>query len=141
MGKQLKYARDFVEYGDSKIVDEWFDGGVRVAIMSCRGSHFTAYFGIPKEHPLAKIQSYDDLPLDVHGGLTFSGSGRLLSDDFYWYGWDYAHVGDKTYHESVYKSTRDEHDWTIDEVKKEAESALYDFKKLVNLAEVISNKS
>jgi hypothetical protein len=59
------------------------------------------YVGIPKDNPiLADIDDindedymnmdYDNIPLDVHGGLTY---GKLV-EDLYWVGFDCAHLGD-----------------------------------------------
>ena len=43
-------------------------------------------------------KSYLQIPLDVHGGLTYSGDslGNFLNRENYWIiGWDYAHCGDR----------------------------------------------
>jgi hypothetical protein len=136
-----KHARDFTKSPHTTIVDEWFDGGVKAVIVACRGSHFTAYLGVPKSHPLAKITSYDDLPLKVHGGLTYaSGSSQLLDNNFFWWGWDYAHLGDLIYFDDniareFLGDSGGEHDWTLEEVKEEVKDAIYDFKKFVKMAE------
>lgn len=62
--------------------------------------HFCAYVKIPKGHPYYG-KAYDDINLNVHGGLTFSE--HIKEDDpyielgftpGYWVGWDYAHAGD-----------------------------------------------
>lgn len=135
-----KKARDFCKHPKSKIVADWFEDGIRIVILACRGSHFTAYFGVPEGHPLAGFD-YDDIPLDVHGGLTYSsGKSEVLPKGYWFYGWDYAHVGDVTYFDgepslSFYK---DDHDWTLKEVKEEADMAFYNFRRLVKLAEKLS---
>lgn len=141
---EMKYARDFIEHPKSKIVKEWFEDGIDIVILVCKGSHFTAYFGIPKNHPLAGF-NYDDIPLDVHGGLTYGSSdSKVLPKDYFFYGWDYAHLGDRTFYdipERIFLEEKSgEHDWTIDEVEKEVRGALYDFKKIVKLAERIALK-
>lgn len=51
------------------------------------------YVGVPKGHPWHG-QHYDDLPVRVHGGLTFSG---ILHDDDperWWIGFDCGHMMD-----------------------------------------------
>jgi hypothetical protein len=75
-----------------------------------------AYIKIPEGHPWNKLvdkvstfkigeheitvhNGYDDIPLDVHGGLTFSHrtNGEEWPQGFdagAWIGWDYAHCGD-----------------------------------------------
>jgi len=139
MGK--KYAKDFVKYPNSKIVKEWIEDGIKIVILACRGSHFTAYFGIPKDHPLAGFD-YDDIPLKIHGGLTYGREGsKIFPTGYFFYGWDYAHLGDRVFIEGLgFNSDEDEHEWTLEEVETEAKDALYDFKKLVRLAEMIKNK-
>jgi hypothetical protein len=85
--------------------------------------NFVAYVGVPADNSLAG-RDYDDMPLDVHGGLTFAAEGgrRIWPAGWYWYGWDYAHAGD------VIPGIRsfDEHDkaWTVEEVEAEARQGL-----------------
>ena len=54
------------------------------------------YVRIPDGHPYYE-KTYDDIPVDVHGGLTFSDhifeDGKYFSDG-YWIGFDTAHYGD-----------------------------------------------
>lgn len=52
--------------------------------------HLCGYVSIPFDHPSYNID-YDDIDLEVHGGLTFS---QLFSDNSYWIGFDCAHSGD-----------------------------------------------
>ena len=54
------------------------------------------YVRIPEGHPYYE-KTYDDIPVDVHGGLTFSD--HIFEDnkhfsDGYWVGFDTAHYGD-----------------------------------------------
>ena len=142
-----KTARELVASGnEAKIVEEWYEDGIKVMIVSLH-SHFTAYFGLPLDHPLAGF-SYDDIPLSVHGGLTFGDVGSekgVLPKDLFMYGWDYAHYGDYSYFDfnlarEVLGDKGGDHDWTLGEVKQEAKDALYDFKQLVKLAEKIKSK-
>lgn len=60
------------------------------------------YVGIPKTNPLFG-REYDDCPVEVHGGLTYSDNyrpGSGISGDFvydfdtWWLGFDTAHLGD-----------------------------------------------
>lgn len=59
------------------------------------------YVRIPDKHLLQKIEDYDDMNINCHGGLTFCK--RVEEDEIesntkftkgYWIGWDYAHSGD-----------------------------------------------
>jgi hypothetical protein len=118
-----------------------FDDGIRVMVL--RGpAALCAYLGIPKAHPLAGF-GYEDIPLRVHGGLTYSGSDiKGAPSDFYWFGWDYAHSGDWCVYDDKYKTTYkdDSHKWTVKEVVAEAKDAVWDFSKIVLLAERIALK-
>lgn len=118
------------------IYEDWFDEGVRCLIM--RGpSALCAYLGVPIDHPLAG-RGYDSIPLDCHGGLTFSRAGEgSYPKGFWWFGWDYGHCDDRSFYDLDRKTNfnRGGHEWTVDEVKREIESVLYNFKRLVSLAE------
>jgi hypothetical protein len=139
-----KHARDFGM--KSCIVLDWFEDGIRRLICNIRGNHFTQYLGIPKDHPLAGF-NYNDIPLNCHGGLTFSskGDGKIHPKGYWWYGWDYAHIEDYCYFglPEIDKRHKElnEHDWTLEEVLEDGWEAHYDFKKLINLAEKIAKKS
>ena len=84
----------------------YYDGtleGIRYLVL--RGPvSINAYLGIPDNHPMAGMD-YDDIDLDVHGGLTFSkiGDGETWPKGYYWFGWDYAHAGgDKSFYQLDY---------------------------------------
>ena len=59
------------------------------------------YVALPPEHPYY-LKDYDDIPVDVHGGLTFGSLARRfkweeiqdIPDDYYIIGFDTAHLGD-----------------------------------------------
>lgn len=126
--------------------DEYRDG-VRFIIM--RGpSALCAYVGCPINHPLAG-HSYENLNLSCHWGLTFADQGKVISTEegkllagwpkgFYWYGWDYGHCDDATFRELRGVSGKK---WLVKDVIDDAWSAIYDFKKLMKLAEEISTKA
>ena len=120
------------------------EDGVRFLIM--RGpAALCAYVGVPESHPLAG-QEYDNLPLDCHGGLTYSRAGaKHWPAGWYWYGWDYAHSGDyATYYDErplAGFDHSDEKKWTPRAVEADAWTALYEFNKLVRLAESIAKAS
>ena len=149
MEKENLHARDLIKSRDEmKVVFDEFDEGIRFVIMSLY-SHFTAYVGIPSDHPLAGFD-YDDVPLSAHYGLTYSDyGGKHLPKGYYWYGWDYTHAGDYHYpgekmikeNPDLFKKGADEKDWTLGEVKKDSWETIYEFKKLVKIAEKIDNKS
>lgn len=125
-----------------RIVFDKFEDGLRFIILRGPAS-FCAYVGVPKDHPLAGFD-YDDLMgVSAHGGLTYAGNGITGSPDgYYWYGWDYAHAGDVSVYDYKYSkdSISEEHDWTVAEIVKDSWDTLYDFKKLLKLAEKIKAK-
>ncbi len=71
---------------------DWTHAGLRCLLLPpayCdnRGP-WNGYVRIPPEHPLA-ASCYDDVPVEVWGGLTF---GCLDTDGFTWFGWDDQHL-------------------------------------------------
>ena len=53
------------------------------------------YVGVPPDHPWYK-KDYDDIEVDVHGGLTWSDNsvGDEPANELWWVGFDPAHYGD-----------------------------------------------
>ena len=47
------------------------------------------YVNVPESHPYYG-KKYDDISIEVHGGLTFAGDRPFL-DKGYFIGWDYGH--------------------------------------------------
>lgn len=115
-----------------------FDEGVRFVILRGPGS-LCAYVGIPSSHPLAGWE-YDDLNIDCHGGLTYSGSSVHGDGSTYWYGWDYNHSGDRGTYDRIFPSSFEETEWTPAMVYENSWSALYEFKRAVRLAEKIARR-
>ena len=75
--------------------------GYEFAVMSL-GTHPCCYIKLPKGHKYENVD-YGNIPLTVHGGLTYGESclivavvdGKQIKDETgYWIGWDYAHCGD-----------------------------------------------
>jgi hypothetical protein len=54
--------------------------------------HLCGYIKVPNEHKFYKLD-YDDIDIDVHGGITFNGSIEDAENEF-WIGFDCAHWGD-----------------------------------------------
>jgi hypothetical protein len=96
--------------------------------------HFTGYVKLPDAHPaVAKLSkrrwstffsnkrrylySYDDVEINVHGGLTFGEkiTKRTLHNYLqpftpgWWIGWDYLHAGDEVYLPRERIIEKDEH--------------------------------
>lgn len=78
------------------------------------------YVRIPEGHEYYE-KTYDDIPVNVHGGLTFGdhvfGKDKYFSDG-YWVGFDTAHYGD------------DRQKWPVDRVLEET---IHLFKEIYGL--------
>lgn len=131
------------------ILEDAYLNGVRYIIV--RGPvALCAYVGVPSGHPLAN-RDYNELPLSVHGGLTYAGEGddKPWPKGYYWYGWDYGHYGDVTFYDLIpgFSPLHDGfsplHDraatrWTFKQVKSEIWDATYEFSRLVKLVEKVT---
>lgn len=74
--------------------------GFRCAV--CSGIALCGYVRVPEGHP-AYRRHYDDIPVDIHGGLTFN----KLSPEGFWVGFDCGHYGDEMM------------SWNVETVKEE----------------------
>ena len=112
------------------ILDEGVYKDYHYAIVSL-GSHPCAYIELPKEHKYYG-KGYDDIPIDCHGGLTYSSEGLLPSNhdchrDGFWIGWDYAHLGDYCGWFNVFDSTGKK--WTTEEILQEVKEVIEQLSK------------
>ena len=115
--------------------------GYRFMIL-CGPTSLCAYLGAPLDHPLSKIDNYEALPLDCHGGLTYAGDGvRGVEKGYYWWGWDYSHCGDRAFYELEWGRRSDETEWTVEQVKNDTFATCCDFGRLMRLAETLTNKT
>lgn len=140
----MKTFRELAKDKVGTIYHDEFKDGMRFIILRGPPS-LCAYIGIPLEHPLAG-QDYDDLPIDCHGGLTFSGSGNddvYRPEGFWWYGWDYGHAGDKCFYDLDFDlgtSRSGDTGWLVEDIIKDSWSAKYDMEHLIKLAEGIRER-
>lgn len=76
------------------------------ACLMLRGpiGSWCGYVGVPETHP-AFGKGYDDVDVDVHGGLTYANkcNGQIchvaqpgMPEEVYWLGFDTAHLGDES---------------------------------------------
>lgn len=80
---------------------EWIDEATGLDCLIVRHQplgHLCGYVGVLENHPLCGVD-YNDVGLDVHGGLTYSSLCRgLICHDSpnhpWWFGFDCAHLGD-----------------------------------------------
>jgi hypothetical protein len=69
-------------------VKQWKAYGMKCAIA--RGSALCGYVHVPADHPDAN-RFYDDVDVEVHGGLTFRCKAE---DGGAWFGFDCSHLDD-----------------------------------------------
>lgn len=116
---------DVVKAEPGHVFSDFEESGIRVRVLRGPAS-LCAYVGVPTDHPLVGFR-YDDIPLDVHGGLTYAGAGLIgLGKDLYWFGWDYAHSGDYcVYYDTTGIGSDRTHEkrWLPGEVAAEAREA------------------
>lgn len=92
------------------------------------GTHPCIYLKI-HENEKYYGRKYDDIPLDVHGSLTFSemipyGNKKFLSEG-HWIGWDYAHAGDS------YGTILGERKYAVVELLEEMRNAVEELEKIM----------
>jgi hypothetical protein len=82
---------------ESILEKEWVHCGLRCKVIFVYQSHRCGYVGLYKSHVAYGIK-YDNINVDVHGGLTFGNNGKdndFLDDkETYWLGFDCGHGGD-----------------------------------------------
>ena len=87
-----------------------------------RGTHPTAYIGIPKTHPYYN-KPYDTIDIRCHGGLTFAEKDFNFNPidvkNIWWVGWDYSHGDDYAGYFDENKQIGKGRKWTTDEIRKE----------------------
>lgn len=95
--------------------NDWLKG-----ILESDKGFANGYIGVPPGHPWHGLD-YDDVPADVHGGLTYSEdrAPKEAPDGFWWLGFDTLHSGDDA-------TTCDENYVAneIAQLKKQAEDAV-----------------
>lgn len=120
------------------LLDAGMYKGIEYLIVSY-GTHPCAYIKVPRDHKYFGAD-YNEVPLYVHGGLTYGGDLAYLNANIepiinnadYWLGWDYAHAGDFTGYYLIFGGPllMNEKKWTTDEVFKQVIQAIDEFKKL-----------
>src|SRR5438105_1938510 len=83
-----------------KVEREWKAFGLSCAVVQNReAGNRCGYVRVPPGHP-AWGKHYDDVDVDVHGGLTFARPEPCMEHEDgqgYWLGFDYAHCYDAMY--------------------------------------------
>jgi hypothetical protein len=85
---------------------DWVHQGFSCMMLRNHFGNWCGYVGVPSDHSCYK-KNYDDVYVDVHGGLTYSSlcdkTGAIchtpepgMPDDVWWLGFDCAHYNDMT---------------------------------------------
>ena len=104
---ELNFMVPRSEWGDGPWQQEpdrvdFIHAGFSCLLLRSRSGAWCGYVGVPSGHP-SYGKAYADVPVGVHGGLTFSGpcQGDIchtpqpgMPDDVYWLGFDCSHAGD-----------------------------------------------
>lgn len=106
--------------------------------------HRTAYVNVIDTE--LQFVDYNEIDLDVHGGLTYSSETLYGNENGWWIGWDYAHYMDASDYPALvmyannyedaklvakrismdgrFGITADGHVWALDEVEAEVREAV-----------------
>lgn len=100
---------------------EWKHKGLDCCVVLVHGRHRCGYVRVPRGNPAFIVENYDDIPVEVHGGLTFSSFGTEWDKNkkHFWVGFDCAHAGDLIINESNDGYKQDWKFWTLDMVVEE----------------------
>jgi hypothetical protein len=146
--RQLKW--EVLDIPVGTVIENFEVEGIRVLVMRGPAS-LCAYVGVPENHFFTRF-NYDEIPLECHGGLSFSNFDEtgLRPKGYYWFGWDYAHFMDAItfkYEEPLLSLMKETglslshgKEWTIEEVKKEATTVAYQLSELIRFYEKIEEK-
>ena len=97
-------------------------------VMTSCGWHPCCYVEIPPNNRLFEQDYYEDdvENIDCHGGITFSDFRDFGLGEFYYLGWDYAHLGDYSAMEfgGLIRNYPGDKKWTIKEIEQEAKNVI-----------------
>lgn len=88
---KLDEVLDIIQYEPNYETFEYKGFKVVIKRMMYLGGQLNGYVRIPKAHKYYQ-KGYDDIPIECHGGLTFSGD--LEDDGDFYIGFDTAHYQD-----------------------------------------------
>ena len=85
-----------MEWMDEPNLQEFEHAGLKCLILrNPELLQLNGYVALPPEHPCYG-KAYDDIDVEVHGGLTFAseGDGEKWEKGYWWVGFDCGHAGD-----------------------------------------------
>lgn len=114
-------------YKNYRTIELLFNGkyrGYNFYIFSL-GTHPTAYIEIPKNHCFYG-KSWNEININVHGGVTYARDHLLDIKNSWFIGWDYAHCDDYTGYEEMLDTSIRIHGkkWTTEQIYKHVKNAI-----------------
>ena len=84
------------EWTNEPLMHLWKSFGLPCLIMRTPFGHLCGYVGVKSDHPYFNMKEVDsyELNLHVHGGITFGAKMEMFGPEFYWLGFDCAHLRD-----------------------------------------------
>lgn len=122
---------------DKEIIKKGTYEGYKYFIALVAKMWYCAYVILPKKSKYYKVEDYDNIPIEVHGGLTFANKHCLVRNQWC-IGWDYAHIGDYI---PLFGDYRDEmedgfgmppHKWEPDEIEYDCKNVIEQLRELEN---------
>lgn len=96
---------------NTHVFEDFIHAGLRCLVLD-GPTAINGYVHVPVGHPCERL-GYDEVDVDVHGGLTF----RCRASDGSWFGFDTAHYGDNC----KFHSSPEGRNWTPESVARETE--------------------
>ena len=132
--KEMIYNDNENHINENEILLEGIFNGYHFVIINNQGTHPCAYVELPETH-VYYGKDYDEISIECHGGLTYSGRNNLcnikcsnpIEPHGFYIGWDYVHSGDlyacdsslNNIYENKYKKK-----WTTEEIFIEVMSVI-----------------
>lgn len=128
---EMEYQKDNI----CKVLANGTYKGYEFVILNL-GTHPTAYVKVPIAHQFHG-KNYENVEIEVHGGLTYSDSTlRIRNDDLkgWWFGWDYAHFGDYLGYEEIYlkEFNSNAKKWTTKEIYEDVKDVINQLLEVTN---------
>lgn len=123
------------------IIKEWESHGLLCRVLDGPFKNYNGYVSVPKSHPCWG-KDYNNVPVNVHGGLTFGSQGGETSvvkkvlgkerefkndaeqwpnEEFWWFGWDTSHYNDYVVYKDGSSLNLSGTRWTVEMVVRETE--------------------
>ncbi len=131
---------------EGAVIKDWMIGDIRCLILRCYSS-LCGYVGIKDTSKLAGLK-YNEITLNVHWGLSFTGEGDGIMRPLGWYffGWDYGHCDDYAFYYDTSPRMYDnpyfqnQKKWLVEDIIPHVESAAQELALLEKVENLIGKK-